>query len=107
MDNKMMPVLPMGFVIRSRLDAINKVPQLQMPKLFFHGTDDEIVPYKLGQKLYSASAEPKEFYAIEGAGHNDTVSVGGAPYFAKIDDFITPTLEAKRKTNKLTTDEHR
>ena len=96
MAKKMMPLLPIGFVIRSKLDAINKVPQLKMPKLFFHGTKDEIVPYQLGQKLYKASAEPKEFYAIEGARHNDTVDVGGAPYFAKIDDFITRTLRATK-----------
>ena len=100
MAKKMMPVLPIGFAIRSKLDAINKVPQLQLPKLFFHGTQAEIVPYKLGQELYEAAAEPKEFYAIEGAGHNDTVDVGGAPYFAKIDDFITQTLQPQMNTDK-------
>lgn len=98
MAKKMMPLLPIGFAIRSKLDAINKVPKLKMPKLFFHGTQDEIVPFKLGQKLYDASAEPKEFYAIEGAGHNDALDIGGAPYFAKIDDFITRTLQARKKT---------
>ncbi len=93
MAGKVFPLLPIGWVIRSRFSAIEKVPGLKLPKLFLHGTEDEIVPYKLGRKLYEAAAQPKEFYDIEGAGHNDTYEVGGREYFAALNRFITDTLK--------------
>ena len=96
MANKMIPFLPIGFAIRSKLDAVNQVPHITVPKLFFHGTADEVIPYRLGRKLYDAAAQPKEFYDIDGAGHNDTTRVGGAPYYAKLQSFINKVVE---KTN--------
>ena len=81
-------------MIQSRFDAVNKVPYLKLPKLFLHGTRDEVVPYELGRKLFEAAAEPKEFHDIENAGHNDTYIAGGRQYFEALDRFITRTLAA-------------
>lgn len=72
MLRKIMPLIPLGWAIRSKLDTINKVPELKLPKLFLHGDRDEIIPFDLGRKLYEAAADPKSFYTIRGAGHNDT-----------------------------------
>ena len=52
MSRKVFPLIPLGWAIRSKLDAIGKVPNLKLPKLFLHGTRDEIVPYDLGRKLF-------------------------------------------------------
>lgn len=93
MAGNMFPLLPIGWAIRSKLDAISKVPHLKLPKLFLHGTEDEVVPYELGRKLYSAAADPKEFYDIEGAGHNDTYIMGGREYYTELNRFITKTLK--------------
>ena len=35
-----------------------------------------------------AAPEPKEFVPIPGAGHNDTVQIGGREYFARIARFL-------------------
>tara|TARA_B100001079_G_scaffold141316_1_gene121041 strand:+ start:3172 stop:4011 length:840 start_codon:yes stop_codon:yes gene_type:complete len=88
MAEKIFPVLPLGGAIKSRFDAISKVPDLKLPKLFIHGTQDEIVPYKLGRELFSVAADPKEFYDIQEAGHNDTFLIGGAGYFNALGQFI-------------------
>ena len=97
MAGQVFPLLPIGWAIRSKFSAVEKVPYLKLPKLFLHGTKDEIVPYKLGRKLYSAAAEPKEFYDIEGAGHNDTYGVGGREYFSALNRFITDTLKMEKQ----------
>jgi fermentation-respiration switch protein FrsA (DUF1100 family) len=91
MARKMFPILPLSWAIKSRFDAIGKVPNLKLPKLFLHGTEDEVVPYKLGRELFSAATEPKIFYAIKGAGHNDTFLLGGTDYFNTIAQFIKST----------------
>jgi fermentation-respiration switch protein FrsA (DUF1100 family) len=93
MSRKVFPLFPLGWAIRSKLDAIGKIPNLKLPKLVLHGTRDEIVPYDLGRKLFDHAVEPKTFYAIEGAGHNDTYVIGGRDYFNALNRFITETLK--------------
>ena len=92
MSRKVFPLIPLGWGIRSKLDAIGNVPNLKLPKLILHGTRDEIVPYDLGRKLFDHAGEPKKFYPIEGAGHNDTYTIGGRDYFDTLNRFITETL---------------
>ncbi len=89
MADRMFPILPVGWFLSSELDALSSVAHLSVPKLFLHGTADSIIPYTLGRELYQGAAEPKEFYNIAGAGHNDTIRVGGSDYFDKIKEFIT------------------
>ena len=93
MARKIFPLIPLGWAMKSKLDAVIKVPHLKLPKLFLHGTEDEIVPYEMGRKLFDAAAEPKTFYRINGAGHNDTYVLGGDEYFNALNQFITETLK--------------
>ena len=59
-----------------------------MPLLMFHGVRDEVVPFESGCSLFSAANEPKRFYVIEGAGHNDTYIIGGDEYLRTIREFV-------------------
>jgi hypothetical protein len=97
MAQKIFPFLPLGWAIKSRFDAIALVPGLKLPKLFLHGTQDEVVPYKLGRELFAAAVEPKTFYDIEGAGHNDTYLVGGPAYFDALDQFIQNAISDRSR----------
>lgn len=89
MAGRMFPILPVGWFMSSELDTLSYVAHLNVPKLFLHGTADSIIPYTLGRELYQGAADPKEFYNIAGAGHNNTIRVGGSDYFDKIKEFIT------------------
>ena len=99
MADRMFPVLPVDWFISSEFDTVGRVAQLSLPKLFIHGTMDNVIPFTLGRELYKAAAEPKEFYTIVGAGHNNTWYIGGKDYFDKIKEFITRTV-AGQKTAK-------
>jgi fermentation-respiration switch protein FrsA (DUF1100 family) len=82
------PILPTGLFLGGRMDSIAKIKSVQAPLLFIHGDADEVVPIALGRKLFEAAPDPKEFYTLSGAGHNDTYLVGGKAYFSKIRAFI-------------------
>jgi hypothetical protein len=82
------PFLPVGPFLRTRYDTLEKIRQVRGPLLILHGDQDDIVPYAQGQRIFEAAPEPKEFYTIRGAHHNDTFIVGGDPYFAALKDFI-------------------
>jgi fermentation-respiration switch protein FrsA (DUF1100 family) len=75
-------------------DSLARIGSLQAPLLAFHGDRDELVPIDLGRRLFEQAPEPKEFHVIRGAGHNDTVDVGGAGYFAAIARFLDAVAPA-------------
>lgn len=67
---EVMPFLPVRLLVTQRFDSLGKVGSLAVPKLFIHGRDDEIIPFRHGERLFDAAAEPKRFVPIAG-GHND------------------------------------
>lgn len=79
-----------GALLRSlthEFDSLSKVPRLRAPVLYVHGDVDTIVPIQMGRRLYEATPEPKEWYEIRGAGHNDTLFVGGGAYIERLVQF--------------------
>lgn len=64
-----LPFIP-PFLLNSKMDSLSLISGLKMPKLFIHSHQDEVVPFKLGKKLYDAAPLPKEFLTIEGT-HNE------------------------------------
>jgi len=66
---------------------LRKIKGITVPKLIIHGETDGIVPFSMGQRLYQAACVPKYFFAINGAGHNDTYFIGGKRYFKIFSDF--------------------
>jgi hypothetical protein len=78
-----MPELPVKY------DSLSKIGQLDMPLLAIHGTRDELIPFADGQALFEAAPEPKAWYPIPGAGHNDTYVTGGEAYFQRLAAFAS------------------
>ena len=75
-------------LVDGRFTSDQKIQHVSAPLLFFHGDRDRIVPHALGEKLFTAAAAPKAFETLRGAGHNDTVQVGGARYVESIRAFL-------------------
>jgi len=82
------PWLPIGPFLRTQYDNLAKIKKVQAPILVLHGDRDEVVPFDQGKRVFAAAPEPKEFYTIQGSGHNDTYIVGGEAYFKALKDFI-------------------
>jgi len=62
---------PLGGLAGDRFDALGAVRRLTVPLLVAHGDRDEIVPFDLGERLFAAAPEPKQFLRVAGAHHND------------------------------------
>jgi fermentation-respiration switch protein FrsA (DUF1100 family) len=81
-------VLPvLGPMLVRSFDSRKKIRRVQVPLLFIQGDQDEIVPLGLGQKLFSIAPEPKSFWIIEGARHNDILEVAGRAYRLRLQSF--------------------
>jgi fermentation-respiration switch protein FrsA (DUF1100 family) len=81
------PFLPVHLFMHTKLNSIDKIRTLTIPILLIHGAHDSIIPIGLGRKLFNAANEPKDFYEIPNADHNDTFFMGGDDYFARVDRF--------------------
>jgi hypothetical protein len=80
--------LPMHWLLSGRFPLGERLARVSMPVLVIHGDRDDIVPIALGREVFAAAREPKSFYVIEGADHNDTYRVGGRAYFQRLRQFI-------------------
>jgi fermentation-respiration switch protein FrsA (DUF1100 family) len=65
-----------GAFFRTRWDSAAKIPRIRAPLLILHGDADEVVPHAHGRALFDAAPEPKAFFTIRGARHNDTYLAG-------------------------------
>ena len=79
---------PLALLAGRRFDSAAKIGRVRCPLLFFHGDRDTVVPFALGRRLFERAPGPKAFETIRGAGHNDTVEIGGTPYLERIGRFL-------------------
>lgn len=82
------PFLPVWSLLRTRYDNLAKIAEIDVPLLVMHGNRDGTVPFEQGKRLFEAAPEPKRFYAISGAGHNDTFFAGGEAYWRVWKQFL-------------------
>jgi hypothetical protein len=76
------------FVVRSRFDSLHMIRLVHTPILIVHGWKDDVVPFAMGQRLFAAASEPKRFYRIDGAGHNNLLEAGGEGYLDCLRHFV-------------------
>jgi pimeloyl-ACP methyl ester carboxylesterase len=87
MVREIMPLFP-ALLLHTKMDSLARIKDVHCPKLFIHSPADEVVPFKLGLKLFDAAPEPKEFFEVAGAPHNSTYLIGGRPYFEAFRRFV-------------------
>jgi len=71
MTAQVVPVVPLAWALGTDFDNLSKVSRVEAPLLVIHGRSDEVVPYYMGERLFAAAAEPKEFVRLERSLHND------------------------------------
>ncbi|MDE2059120.1 MAG: alpha/beta hydrolase [candidate division NC10 bacterium] len=86
------PLLPIGSFLQTKYDTLSKIGQIRAPLLIVHGENDEIVPFRHGRRLFEAAREPKAFYGIKGAHHNDLYLVGSQAYLATLNRFLSGVI---------------
>ncbi len=82
-----LPHLPTNILLRYKIPSGNFIQDVKCPITIFHGTDDGVVPYKTGMKLYeSIPNQNKQMITIEGGSHNDLIKFES--YLSTIDKVL-------------------
>lgn len=71
MAQRQFPFLPAKPLIKDRYRSLDRIDQIDMPFSWIHGTNDELVPFAMGQRLFDAAKEPKFARPVKSGGHND------------------------------------
>ena len=53
------PYIPVSLLLRDRYDNQNKIKKIDTPILVMHGEVDQIVPFRMGKKIYEIANQPK------------------------------------------------
>ena len=86
MAKRIFPILPCYIFVNS-YNSQSKISTMTIPKLILHSTDDEVVPSRLGKKLFGAAAGPKEFVELNGY-HDDAFFESNGTYMTAIKNFL-------------------
>jgi hypothetical protein len=81
------PLLPVRLTMKNIFDSIGKIESVDEPKLFFHASRDEIIPFHHGQELFDRARQSKTFVATSG-NHNDAQIVDSARFYSQLNMFL-------------------
>jgi fermentation-respiration switch protein FrsA (DUF1100 family) len=81
------PLLSRLVVVRYDFDTVARLAQVRCPVLVLHSPTDEIMPYRLGEKLFQSAHEPKRFVALQGD-HNSGFLQSQPQYQEALAEFI-------------------
>lgn len=81
------PIFPTKGLVNIKYPTVDYVKGIKCPLLLVHSQDDEIIPYWMGEKIFAAANEPKEFLELS-AGHNETYFECIDKYRDKLEDCI-------------------
>jgi hypothetical protein len=86
------PWIPVRILTRYWYDTGSRLPNIEIPVLFIHSPDDEVIPFSHSQTLYELAREPKCFVEIQG-GHNTGLLESWETYRRGWDKFIRFCLQ--------------
>ncbi len=88
----MLPWVPKSVVrlfVRERFDNVSKILRVTCPIFIGHGTEDELVPFAMAERLAQAARQrgPVTFLPIEGGSHNGIFEASRGCVWTAIKDF--------------------
>jgi fermentation-respiration switch protein FrsA (DUF1100 family) len=63
------PYLPVSLMLKDKFLSNEKIKNIKSPIFIMHATDDDIVPFWMGKKMYELANEPKYSYFSEKDNH--------------------------------------
>lgn len=75
-----MPVFPVGLFMQDTYRSDQALQHFDVPLIWMHGTDDEVIDLSQGQTLYEAYTGPKSKLIVEGGRHTNLWGLGGREF---------------------------
>jgi fermentation-respiration switch protein FrsA (DUF1100 family) len=79
-------------VSADEMRPVNKIGQIQVPKLIIAGSEDRHTTLGESRALFDVAAEPKQLWVVQGAAHTDMCLFAPAEYRDRVLAFFAATL---------------
>jgi len=100
MADKLYPWLPARFLVRTQFNNMKRIPDVNTPVLIITAEGDQIIPQWMGQRLFEAASEPRQYTVLAG-GHNDFDQLSGREYLRTWSQFLKSiSVDAQDKNDK-------
>jgi uncharacterized protein len=83
---------------RNKLPTIERIGAIRMPVLIVVGSEDDLTPPWMAERLMHEANKPKKLFLVSGAGHNDLWEAGGQSLVKELTSFIASTGSAPPPT---------
>ena len=88
------PYLPVSWIARIRYPVDEHIKSFDCPVLIIHSHQDDVVPFRHGQRLFATAREPKMFLPISGD-HNTGFLLSGDAYVEGMKRFLVMYLDVR------------
>ncbi len=82
------PFMPVGWLLKDRYRVIDQIRDVRAPVLVIASIDDEIVPYRLSERVHAAATGAKRLVTYENLGHNDAELSYGLALVDEVGEFV-------------------
>lgn len=82
-------------VTETELRPIDRIGGLRAPLLFLAGTADPYTPIAEAESLYARAPAPKDYWPVNGAGHEDLYAYDSVEYERRVGGFLSRALRAR------------
>jgi fermentation-respiration switch protein FrsA (DUF1100 family) len=80
------PYMPTRIICRFKYPTLEYLKGVKCPVMIVHSREDELIPFKHGQRLFEGAAGPKRFLEIKGT-HNEGYFTSGRTYVDGFNGF--------------------
>lgn len=87
MARRIFRFLPVSLISRFHFRSDLKIQNIPTKILFVHSTDDDVVPFQQGEKLYERANTPKHFLEVSGS-HHVIAPKSQELYLSTVRDFL-------------------
>ncbi|MCP3870668.1 MAG: alpha/beta hydrolase [Gammaproteobacteria bacterium] len=87
MAREILPLLSRVVYRRFEFNTLALAGRFNCPLLVLHSPEDEIIPYRMGQEIFEAAAQPKHFFQMQGM-HNGGYLLSQPGYSRSLRRFI-------------------
>ncbi len=79
---------PFGWFAPFAMNTAGWLNEARVPVLVIHGRRDQVIPFRLGMRLFEKLRGPKEMLVSDTAGHCEVPAVEGARYYDAVVRFV-------------------
>lgn len=88
LGNALYAPLPLGWTAPRAMTTTRWLNESGVPVLVMHGRRDNVIPFRLGMKLYEGLRGPKELLVSETASHSEIPAAEPERYYSAVSGFV-------------------